>query len=66
MDKDRRQLGLANVTDDFAIGFTEQTALVWEPFGGQPLVQVEFQACLPWGLEENEPDPWSLDGENTK
>lgn len=51
------RLKLASVTDDLAIGFTEQARRVRKPFGAESLVQIEFTGCLPRvldGVEEPE------------
>lgn len=53
-DENTSRLELASLTDDHAIGFTEQIQLAKEPFGGASLVQIEFTAYLPWVLEEVE------------
>jgi 8-oxo-dGTP pyrophosphatase MutT (NUDIX family) len=40
--------------DQFAIGFTAYTSLVPESFGDQALVQIEFEAKIPWVIESSE------------
>ena len=44
------------ITDNFAMGLTRETALVAEWFGGQQVVQIEFETKIPWvmRLEEAE------------
>ncbi|MFO7907295.1 MAG: hypothetical protein ACQESR_01425 [Planctomycetota bacterium] len=39
-----------------AFGLTGRLALVREAFAGMPLVQLEFQTCVPWVLAEPEPE----------
>ena len=47
---------LEPVSGAFNLGFTSRTGLVPESFQGQPIVQVEFTAQLPWILEAREPE----------
>ncbi len=39
-------------TDRFQIGLTSGVALVSQPFQGKPVVQLEFDAYIPWVLAE--------------
>lgn len=41
----------------FEVYFAGGGSLVPEPFAGQPVVQVEFEAQVPWVLAEPAPDP---------
>ena len=57
----KRQIGetsfaidLEPTNDQFAIGFTAHSALVPESFGDEPVVQIEFEAKIPWVLESDE------------
>ena len=50
---------LEPVSGTFSMGFTTHTALVPDSFGGHPIVQVEFEAFVPWVLPE--PDSRELD-----
>ncbi len=43
------------VSDRFSVGFTTHTALVPESFRGHPVVQMEFEAYVPWVLSEQDP-----------
>jgi hypothetical protein len=47
---------LENVGSEFQIGFTRRIALLKGPFQGHPVVQLEFQATVPWLLTEEEPE----------
>jgi hypothetical protein len=46
---------LEKVGVDFELGFTHRIGLLEKPFEGQPVVQLEFQATVPWLLPEEEP-----------
>jgi len=47
---------LEPLTDSFSLGFSgTHAALVRRPFKGKPIVQVEFEAMVPWILEKPEP-----------
>src|SRR5207247_2269801 len=46
---------LEPLTDGFALGFTTQLGLVPPEFAGQPVVQVEFRAEVPWVTATREP-----------
>ena len=47
---------LEKVSSDFELGFTDRIGLLKEPFKGYPVVQLEFQAAVPWLLAEAEPE----------
>lgn len=51
LDSTRSQ-ELVNLTDDFKYGFSNDNALVDETFP-KPIIQLEFEAIIPWVLEEN-------------
>jgi hypothetical protein len=42
---------LERIDNRFAMGFTADIALVQRSFGNQPVVQVEFEAEVPWVIE---------------
>jgi len=44
-------LDLVPITPDFRLGFTSKSALYFRAFLGLPIVQVEFEAEVPWVLE---------------
>ena len=46
---------LESESENFGLGFTARVHLVREPFKGSPLVQLEFDAHVPWILEAKEP-----------
>jgi hypothetical protein len=46
---------LEEVGPSFKLGFTRRIGLLKEPFHGHPVVQLEFQAEVPWVLAEPEP-----------
>ncbi len=47
---------LEPLTDRFSIGFTgNRGAVVQAPFRGSPLVELDFEACIPWVLQKPEP-----------
>jgi len=46
---------LESESENFGLGFTARVHLVREPFKGSPLVQLEFNAHVPWILEAKEP-----------
>lgn len=48
---------LEDVTDRFKLGFTRRLGLVNKLFQESPVVQLEFQAIVPWVLAESEPIP---------
>ncbi|MDP9350410.1 MAG: hypothetical protein M3P51_02550 [Chloroflexota bacterium] len=48
-------LRLEHCDDSFQIGFSRSLALVPDAFPGGPLVQLEFQARVPWVLDLPEP-----------
>ncbi len=43
---------LEPLTERFSLGFTSDVSLIRPPFVGQPLVQLEFMAQVPWVLHE--------------
>jgi hypothetical protein len=47
---------LEKVGAGFKMGFTQRIGLLKEPFHGHPIVQIEFQATVPWVLTEEEPE----------
>jgi hypothetical protein len=47
---------LEKVSAEFKMGFTQRIGLLKEPFQGHPIVQIEFQATVPWVLTEEEPE----------
>jgi hypothetical protein len=47
---------LEKVSDGFSLGFTSRLALVPKSFDGLQVVQLEFNAQLPWTLESKEPE----------
>lgn len=54
-------IDLEPLTDRFSIGFSgSHTALVRDPFRGKPIVQLEFEAIVPWVLQKPEPS-WPPD-----
>jgi hypothetical protein len=55
ISENRWQSDLENETEDFSLGFTSMTHLVRKPFEGFPLVQLEFNANIPWVLQTEEP-----------
>ena len=46
---------LEEVSPAFKMGFTRRIGLLKAPFKGHPIVQLEFQAEVPWLLSEPEP-----------
>ena len=52
-----RTFDLETATDRFKIGFTTRVGLLNPLFHGQPVVQIEFQAIVPWVLLKPEPEP---------
>jgi hypothetical protein len=46
---------LESESENFGLGFTSRLHLLREPFKGSPLVQLEFNAHVPWILEAKEP-----------
>jgi hypothetical protein len=46
---------LEKVIAEFDLGFTNRIGLLRASFQGQPVVQLEFQAVVPWVLVEAEP-----------
>lgn len=46
---------LEEVSPAFKMGFTRRIGLLEAPFKGHPVVQLEFQAEVPWVLAEPEP-----------
>lgn len=46
---------LEEVSLGFKLGFTRRIGLLKAPFKGHPVVQLEFQAEVPWVLAEPEP-----------
>jgi hypothetical protein len=49
------KLDLEIVEGEFRLGFTNRIGLLRSSFRGQPIVQLEFDATLPWLLSEAEP-----------
>jgi hypothetical protein len=47
---------LEKVSAEFELGFTHRIGLLKEPFQGHPVVQLEFQAAVPWVLTGEEPE----------
>jgi hypothetical protein len=47
---------LEKVGADFELGFTQRIGLLEKPFEGHPVLQLEFQAKVPWLLLEAEPE----------
>jgi hypothetical protein len=47
-----RNQEFVNLTDDFKYGFSNDNALVNEDFP-KPIIQLEFEAIIPWVLEVN-------------
>ncbi len=47
---------LEKVGAEFEMGFTHRIGLLKDPFKGHPVVQLEFQATVPWLLTEEEPE----------
>lgn len=47
---------LEPINGRFAIGFTTHVALVPKAFGDQPVIQVEFEAKIPWIIKDTEPE----------
>lgn len=47
---------LEKVDERLQLGFTSRIALLDESFARLPVVQLEFQAIVPWLLSEPEPD----------
>jgi hypothetical protein len=47
---------LEEISDGFSLGFTSKLALVPKSFDGLQVVQLEFNAQLPWTLESMEPE----------
>lgn len=50
------QLRLEPASKQLALGFTEQADLIPSPFAGHPVVQLEFEAKVPWIIDSPEPD----------
>jgi hypothetical protein len=46
---------LDKISPGFRMGFTRRIGLLEAPFRGQPIVQLEFDAEVPWVLAEPEP-----------
>ena len=46
---------LEKIGTEFEMGFTHRIGLLEEPFKGHSVVQLEFQATVPWLLSEEEP-----------
>jgi len=49
------KIDLEVIEGDFRLGFTNQIGLLRRPFGGYPIVQLEFDTIAPWLLGEAEP-----------
>jgi hypothetical protein len=47
---------LESLAKAFALGLTSHLSLVPEPFGSLPVLQIDFQAEVPWVLEQPAPD----------
>lgn len=47
---------LEKISAEFQLGFTNRIGLLREAFKGQPVVQIEFQAVVPWLLAVAEPE----------
>lgn len=43
------------INEDFSFGFSSRLGLVRKPFEGLPVVQLEFNARVPWLLKSTEP-----------
>ena len=48
---------LESITPEFSLGLTKELALVPAAMSGRPILQIEFQALVPWVLEETYPNP---------
>jgi hypothetical protein len=46
---------LEEISPGFKLGFTRRIGLLEAPFKGRPVVQLEFEAVVPWVLAEPEP-----------
>jgi hypothetical protein len=47
---------LEEIADGFSLGFTSKLSLVPKSFDGLQVLQLEFNAQLPWTLETKEPE----------